>query len=669
VSTVVAGDQPAPAGAGAAARELLRPEVRLRPWRVLRSVPAPVWLVTALFTLVLGSWSVLTPQYHAPDEPHHVDAVMRLAEGQGWPPVGHAVVSAETVGSIADAPYGSRAQPFVLAVGPFTSAEATARADRPAWRDTPKPGQHDPAGAVQQMMQHPPLYYLIGAGLLKLAPGAPQDLRFDLVIGILRLMSVLMVAPLPLLAWAAADRLTESRFAGRAAALVPLAIPMLTHIGSSVNNDALLVLTGGLTTVAICYVLRGDTSVRTASWLGLFLGAAMLTKSLGVVFVPLAVAAYLLAWRRARKARASAAPAAGGTEASLARTPPAGGDGAPFLLAEAANTPVVPIRAARLPWLPLLVGTLVTLAAGGWWFVVNLVRYHTFQPSTPGFTEGTKLADWGSFADLLVNGTIQRWWGDFGWLEAQVPVAAARAGTAAVAVLVAVGIAQARGAARRVDLLAMVWPTVGLFALMTLQSGLHFHKTYYVSGISGRYLFAGIAALAVAVGAGAASAGRLARFGPIAVLAAAVAMQAVAVHLLFRRWWTGPGGSVRTGVTNLLAWSPWPALAVEIVGVLCALALLATLAWSIVFAVRPVPRDPGERDEPRPSAAARTSSLADLVTAGLQAPAGEAGPAEGPRAGQNWFAPGRPGDDGGQDAAEHTVAIPRRPGSHRHRRA
>lgn len=176
-----------------AARQLLRPEVRLRPWRVLRRVPAPIWLITILFTLLLSSWSVLVPQYHAPDEPHHVDAVMRLAEGKGWPPVGHATVSPETVGSLAAAPVGTRAKPYQLIPGPFSKADATPRADRPEWRELPKPGQPQPD--VQQMMQHPPLYYLVGAGLLKALPGAPQDLRFDLVIGLLRLMSVLMVAP------------------------------------------------------------------------------------------------------------------------------------------------------------------------------------------------------------------------------------------------------------------------------------------------------------------------------------------------------------------------------------------------------------------------------------------------------------------------------------------
>jgi len=654
------------AGRVADARELLAPEVRLRPWRLLRSVPAPIWLITALFTLLLASWSVLAPQYHAPDEPHHVDAVMRLAEGKGWPLVGHATVSPEMIGSLAAAPVGTRADPYDLVVGPFTKAGATPRAERPEWRELVRPGQPKPD--VQQMMQHPPLYYLVGAALLKVLPGAPQDLRFDLIIGLLRLMSVLMVAPLPLLAWACADRLTPSRAAGRVAALVPPAVPMLTHIGSSVNNDALLILTGGLATLAICYVLRGDTSVRTGLWTGMFIGLAMFSKSLGVVFVPLAVAAYLLAWRRARGdlARAGTLTAEPGLPAGAEPGRAAGGarsDSTPFLLAETTAGPGMPTRPARFPWLPLLLGSATALAFGAWWFVVNLVRYHAFQPSTPDFAPGTELSGWGSFTNLLVNGTILRWWGEFGWFEVSLPELAARIGTAVVAVLVAVGIVQARTARRRVDLLCMVWPTAGLVGLMTLQSALHFHRTYYVAGISGRYLFAGLASLAVAIGAGAASLGRASRFTPPLVLAAAVVMQALAVHAVFPRWWQGPGDSVRTGLDGILAWSPWPPLAAEVVFALLAAALVATVVWAVVFAVRPDPRDPGERDAPG------SLALGDLIAGHATGPDGSEG--------RDWFGDGdaaAPTADPGWDTADDLGTAPRRaaparaPGAHRHRR-
>jgi small subunit ribosomal protein S36 len=175
-------------------------------------------------------------------------------------------------------------------------------------------------------------------------------------------------------------------------------------------------------------------------------------------------------------------------------------------------------------------------------------------------------------------------------------VLVARIGTAIVVVAVLLGIARTRG--HRVDLLLMTWPTIGLFGLMTLQSGLKFHHTYYVSGISGRYLFAGLAALAVAAGAGAAATGPLARVMPLLTLAAAGAIQAEAVRILFPRYWQGPGDGLRGGWEAMTAWSPWPPRAVEGAAGLGALLLACVFVWTVVAAVRRPPADDTAPDAP-----------------------------------------------------------------------
>lgn len=151
-------------------------------------------------------------------------------------------------------------------------------------------------------------------------------------------------------------------------------------------------------------------------------------------------------------------------------------------------------------------------------------------------------------------------------------------------------------------------------------------------------------------------------------------MQGLAGQLLFRRWWEGPGGGPRAGLANLLAWSPWPKLAVEIVLGLCALALLATVVWSVVFAIRPVPRDPGERDDQdgRGSRSSQGGTLA-LATVGGD---GDTTGVDGPTGGHDWFSAGpvglggqsRLGPDHPPSESEQTMSIPRRPGAHRHRR-
>ena len=90
-----------------------------------------------------------------------------------------------------------------------------------------------------------------------------------------------MAAPLPLLAWAAARRLTGSVLAGVTAAVVPFAVPELSHVSSTVTSDALLILLGGLAAAGIAFVLRGDRTLGTAIRLGVISGLAALTGLAG----------------------------------------------------------------------------------------------------------------------------------------------------------------------------------------------------------------------------------------------------------------------------------------------------------------------------------------------------------------------------------------------------
>ncbi|MEX5634653.1 DUF2142 domain-containing protein [Parafrankia sp. FMc2] len=576
---------------------------RLRPLRLLRSVPLPIWLITALFGALLASWSVLVPQYHAPDEPNQVDAVMRFVQGAGWPHPGNAFVRPDGVGAIAASPYGSAATPYELDFAPISQADAVPPDDRPTWDelgDTRQAdGQAQPPGDIQQLVQHPPLYYLVGAAALSVLPGGGDDLRWDVTIGTLRLMSALMMMWLPLLAWAGAHRLSGgNRIAATCAALLPLAIPQLSHIGSSVNNDNLLALTAGLATVTIIYVLRGDTSLRTAAWAGLFIGLALLSKSLGIVLVPMAALAYLVAWRRARRdapagARSPAFSERGtraGRGESSGRDAAAGQDrdrDAPFLLADTGLMTVLP-GATRFPWRQLLLGGIIMIAFGGWWWVVNLVRYHTFQPETPGFPPGDYLGDdWGAYLDILVNGTARRWWGSFGWFETDLPMTAVAVASLVLIALFAVAVFRGRDGRTRVNLLFLLWPTIGLFGLMTLQSALAFTDHGHVSGISGRYLYGGVTALAIGVGMGAAAFGRrVSRYFPVLFLAAAAIFQWWSVRTVLTHFWKPAGGDLGDAWEAMTAWSPWPpsaAVATVWTGVALAVLVLLACVWTAVL--------------------------------------------------------------------------------------
>src|SRR5687768_2196113 len=67
--------------------------------RLSRLVPASVVLASVLLFLASLLWAVLVPVYQAPDEIYHVNSVLRVAEGGGWPRPGDARLEDEVVTS------------------------------------------------------------------------------------------------------------------------------------------------------------------------------------------------------------------------------------------------------------------------------------------------------------------------------------------------------------------------------------------------------------------------------------------------------------------------------------------------------------------------------------------------------------------------------------------
>jgi small subunit ribosomal protein S36 len=140
---------------------------------------------------------------------------------------------------------------------------------------------------------------------------------------------------------------------------------------------------------------------------------------------------------------------------------------------------------------------------------------------------------------------------------------------------------------------------------MAYQSTSHFTATNHVTGISGRYLFAGIVSLATGVGAGAAALTRgntravadgtreepsprrsPARWMPLVFLVTALAMQAYAVQLVGRRFWQQPDGGITRAWDAMAAWSPWSPTALAAGAWLTTAAAAAALAICLTHALR-----------------------------------------------------------------------------------
>ena len=474
-------------------------------------------LVTVLWATVLLGWLQLTPLYRAADETLHVDLVLHVLDGDGYPPAGALELEPAVRATYPLAGLSSEERPELASLFPLPLSSTDVPAREQSFDELdPLPGLPD---ITNQMTQHPPLYYALVAGAASLVPGF-DDRSFVTQVGLLRLLSAALLLPLPVLAAAAARRLGAGPPVATAAALLPLAVPQLAHVGASLNNDVLLVLLGAAVAAPLVAVGRGDASRRTALVVGVLLGLALLTKALAVGLLVWAALAYALA-----------------------------------LLGPARTRRGTVVGAA------LLAGG-VAMAVGGWWWVVNLVRYGTVQPSgTAPLPARDTAPDLLDFTWSFLSRVTASTWGSFGWLEVQVPVAARLAGL--VAVLLGLALFLLRRPAEPWARAAGATAVAG-FALQTAvvyqQSLKNYLRGGYLAGLQGRYLFAFVAVLAAVVAVGLASAlpRRARRWAPLLALAAVLGMQGVGVLTALHGFWWPDGEGLRRALAIQSAWAPFP---------------------------------------------------------------------------------------------------------------
>ncbi len=507
--------------------------------------PALVWLLTALHAVLLVFHAVLVPTWRAADEPNHVDLVVAVAEESAYPAYDQRVMDPGIRGSLPLVQFqeGSRH----LARG-----EAVPRTERPtrpelreAGRDVDLSVIFDREGVLNHMAQHPPAYYLyMAAGTVvtdALLPGTGLG-SYDREVGIMRVLSLLLVVPLPLLAWATATAAGASTSAAAGAAVVPLAIPQLTHIGAGVNNDALLLLVMGILTLLAVRFAAGHVDRRGVVLAGALTGVALLAKAFAfVVPVWLAVALAFGLHRRGRR------------------------------------------------WAPVMGGYLaVAFVVGGWWWLVNLVRYGSVSPSVEYATRLREAAsgverNLSSWLAAWLPDMSERFWGSFGWVEVPLPLPWTAAATAVVIVTVAAAVG--RGRVPGTVTVVLVLPTL-LLAAFVFLSGLRLYQLSAVPAmVQGRYLFGGLVGLSVLVAIGLGRLlGRRAGLVPALLLLAAAAMQLRAVATLLGTFWGEPGSSIVHSLAAAAAWSPWPPGVLLALGGVGAATVVATGIGALRFA-------------------------------------------------------------------------------------
>ncbi|WP_324650850.1 DUF2142 domain-containing protein [Georgenia sp. H159] len=504
--------------------------------------------ITALFGSLLVLWAVLTPAFRAPDEPQHFNSVIRLLEGGGWPEPQAAVISDGVRVAVDEAGWAPVDEPFIRQSAAILPGEKTRTgqplfveldpgdpADRAVIGEVELPvGSSSPA--VDQMTQHPPAYYALGAGVLKLLGG--EGWRWDQQLLAVRLLSALLVVWLVPLAAATTRNLGGSSRAALVAAVSLTGVSQLAHINSAVTNDALTNLSAGAVLWLASLALTRRHTWPLVIGTGLVLGVGLLTKGFLLAAIPVVAVSFVLGHR---------------------------------------ENPRPPRR-----WGAAFVALAVAFAVGGWWWLRNLIRYGVVQPAgmppRPYLDTGVEP----NVTALLVGarrGIVSSAWGNYGWMELSIPLWLSY--VASVMLLLAVVVTLVMHRAGRLPLAILL--LLPFFTLLILLYGAWqaFVNGGYLAGLQGRYLFIGATAFAACVGiATDAVSSRLPAGLRSALLLAvpvgSVALGAYGLAVAFQGFYHQAGEPVRDALGR---WEVWSALGTSGIALIlllpCATGLLA----------------------------------------------------------------------------------------------
>lgn len=405
------------------------------------SPPPAVRWITAAWLALLVSFLLLTPLFQGPDEPLHVDRVLDNAAFAGF--------EEPTEGAIRADLNRLLGQWHAESVPPKFSADSAPPHPRSGFADM---GPDRPEVGRNQQNQHPPAYYaLMATARTAVTALTPADLwTADREMLLLRVFNVLLMTGVPYLCWATTRQLRWPPSVGVLAALVPLAIPQLAFIGSTVNNDNLVIPAAALVFLAGARVLNGPLDRTTAALLGGSTALALLTKGTAVVLIPFVVVVCIVAWRR------------GGIER----------------------------RAA--------VGTLCAGALGGIFYLRNLVLHGQPFASMEMLTaRRSGPIQIGAFIESIAERTAESFWGKFGWLTVPMPVMWTY--LLSLLLVVVLVVAAVRSAAPRLRVMLMTVPiALGLYAINAFSA---YNRTGLFPGQQGRYMFICIVPLSLGVAA------------------------------------------------------------------------------------------------------------------------------------------------------------------------
>ena len=242
--------------------------------------------VYLLALLLIGvGYIAIMPPFEGFDETAHYASLRQIAD-TGTIPVLHRSFFPQDIadyrGPVA---YSTNAPPYDTGLSYakfFAQPDMVARFVQDYRRPQPHP-QFVPSAQENWEAQHPPLYYLLLAPVLRLIETAP----FVSQIFVLRLLSYLLALAgifFAMMAIPVSARSIEPRAAVTGFLLYPVMLPMFFPEFARIGNDSLCLLFAGTAAFSLAKVLTQERSVVWPTALGVSLGLGLLSKAF---FIPI----------------------------------------------------------------------------------------------------------------------------------------------------------------------------------------------------------------------------------------------------------------------------------------------------------------------------------------------------------------------------------------------
>jgi hypothetical protein len=252
------------------------------PRRILLSL-----YLLALFFMGLGYLAIM-PAFEGFDERAHYSSIRQIADTAMIPVLGESYVDQAYADYQGPRPYKHFGSPFNsnMIYPKFFSQPDLVEYYRRTYRESPFSTPFRPSQELNWVAQHPPLYYMLMAPVVK----AVEPYSFVAQFFILRLVSFLLAlagVALGMLAGEQAGTRQQKDSSMIGFFLYPVMLPMFFPEFTRIGNDALCVFWVGCLAYLLSLWRRDEGNLKISLMMGVILGLGLLTKAF---FIPVTVA-------------------------------------------------------------------------------------------------------------------------------------------------------------------------------------------------------------------------------------------------------------------------------------------------------------------------------------------------------------------------------------------